>query len=146
MFNLLVAPFVLAGEPAQYPADLDAAHSWAYPGDVARTLVALSRDDRAWGRPWHVPAVSDLSVRAITARLAELAGLADHQLIAMSALALHNAALVDPITSGVPEMQYLSQRPFLMDGSRVTETFGVTPTPLDAVLTETVESFHRAVV
>jgi nucleoside-diphosphate-sugar epimerase len=55
MFNLMVAPSVLAGTPVHIPADLDAPHSWGYPGDVARMLVALSRDERAWGRAWHVP-------------------------------------------------------------------------------------------
>ncbi|WP_157467383.1 hypothetical protein [Frankia sp. QA3] len=58
--------------------DPDAAHSWAYVGDVARALVAISRDERAWGRVWHAPSVP-LSVRELSRRLAvALAEIAGH--------------------------------------------------------------------
>ncbi len=141
VFNLLVAPPVLAGETATVPADLDAAHSWGYPGDVARTLVALSRDERAWGRAWHVPPVSDGSVRQLATRFAELAGAPVPRLAAMSALDLHNAGLADPIVAQMWEMQYQYLRPCLLDASLTAQTFGLVPTPLDEVLLETAGAF-----
>jgi len=141
VFNLLVAPSVLAGGTVSVPADLDAPHSWAYPGDVARTLVTLSRDERAWGRAWHVPSISDLSVRKVATRFAELAGAPAPQLISMSPLDLHNAGLADPIIAQTWEMQYQYQRPFLVDASLTAQTFGLVPTPLDEVLLETAKGF-----
>lgn len=140
VFNLLVAPQVLAGQTADVPADLDAPHSWAYPGDVARTLVALSRDERAWGRAWHVPSVSDAPVRRLATRLAELAGAPAPRLTSMSPLDLHNAGLADPVVAQMWEMQYQYQRPCLLDASLTARTFGLSPTPLDQVLRETAEA------
>ncbi|MEV4362109.1 NAD-dependent epimerase/dehydratase family protein [Nonomuraea sp. NPDC004186] len=141
MFNLLIAPPVLAGEPAVVPADLDAPHSWSHPGDAANALVTLSRDERAWGRAWHVPPISDVTVREVTERFAELAGAPAPQLISMSPLDLHKAGLADPIMAQTWEMQYQYQRPFILDASLTVKTFGLTPTPLDDVLLETVKSF-----
>ncbi|WP_405802115.1 NAD-dependent epimerase/dehydratase family protein [Streptomyces sp. NBC_01506] len=141
MFNLLIAPPVLAGEPVVVPADLDAPHSWSHPGDAAHALVTLSRDERAWGRAWHVPPVSDAPVRAVTKRFAELAGAPVPQLTSMSPLDLHNAGLADPVIAQTWEMQYQYRRPFVLDASLTAKTFGLTPTPLDDVLLETAASF-----
>ncbi|WP_261569439.1 NAD-dependent epimerase/dehydratase family protein [Frankia gtarii] len=144
MFNLMVAPSVLAGNPVHIPADLDAAHSWGYPGDVARMLVAVSRDDQAWGRAWHVPPISDGSVREIAVRFADLTGAPVPQLANMSPLDLHNLAISDPIMAEVPEMQYLYQRPSVLDASLAARTFDLKPTPLDDVLIETANAITRS--
>lgn len=141
MFSLMVAPPVLAGEPATVPADLDVPHSWGYPGDVARALVTLSGDDRAWGHAWHVPPISDASVREVATRFAELAGAPTPRLNSMSPLDLHNAGLADPIIAQTWEMQYQYQRPCVLDASLSVRTFGLTPTPLDDVLLETAKAF-----
>ncbi|MEJ3747183.1 NAD-dependent epimerase/dehydratase family protein [Actinomycetes bacterium KLBMP 9797] len=145
MFNLMVAPAVLAGKPVHIPADLDAPHSWAYPGDVARLLVALSGDDRAWGRAWHVPSISDGSVREVAVRFAELTGKPMPPLVNMSPLDLHTLAITDPIMAEVPEMQYLYQRPAVLDASLAARTFDLKPSPLDDVLLETAEALARSV-
>lgn len=129
MFNLMVGPSVLAGKPVHIPADLDAPHSWGYPGDVARMLVALSRNERAWGRAWHVPPISDGSVHEVAVRFAELTGAPVPRLVSMSPLDLHNLAISDPIMAEVPEMQYLYQRPAVLDASLSVRTFDLKPTP-----------------
>jgi nucleoside-diphosphate-sugar epimerase len=51
----MLLPRILRGEAASYHGDLDAAHSWTYTQDVARTLVAAAQSDLSWGRAWHVP-------------------------------------------------------------------------------------------
>ncbi|MHB8060966.1 MAG: NAD-dependent epimerase/dehydratase family protein, partial [Gaiellaceae bacterium] len=48
-------PRLLAGKTVRVIGSPDMPHSWTYVPDVARTLVTLARDERAWGRPWHVP-------------------------------------------------------------------------------------------
>lgn len=144
MFNLLVAPSLLAGRPVVFPADLDAPHSWAYVGDVGRALATIARDARSWGRAWHPPVSSDLPLRAVANRLAELAGLPEPKLEPMSALELHQAALADPTTAEIVETQYLYQRPAVMGTALTAQTFGLEPTPLDDVLRETAEHFAVA--
>jgi glycine hydroxymethyltransferase len=64
-------PRLLAGKrPLVMQADLDAPHSFTYVPDVARTLVTLAGDDRAWGRAWHVPTAPAVSLREIATRMA----------------------------------------------------------------------------
>jgi nucleoside-diphosphate-sugar epimerase len=129
IFTLMVAPQVLAGEPAVVPADLDAVHTWTYTGDVGRALVAVSQDDRAWGRAWHGPSNSPVSVRTLSAQLAEIAGAPAPTLVRMSAEDLRAAGADDPVVAEFPEMQYMFQNPFILDSSRTQATFSLEPTP-----------------
>jgi nucleoside-diphosphate-sugar epimerase len=137
MFNLLIGPPVLAGREVVFPADLDAARSWTYTGDVAATVVAVAGSDRSWGRAWHTPQTSEASIREITVRFAAVAGMPEPTIREMTPLELHGAVLTDPIMAESAEMQYLYLRPSVLDWSPTAETFGLKPAPLDDVLRET---------
>jgi nucleoside-diphosphate-sugar epimerase len=136
LYTLLVAPAVLAGQPAFYPADLDVAHSWSYIGDAARTLVAAARSDVAWGRVWHVPSVSAASARELTALLAEAAGAPAPDLRRMSAAELREAGLGNSLMAEVSEMLYLYERPAILDSALTRQAFGLEPATLKDVLAE----------
>jgi nucleoside-diphosphate-sugar epimerase len=136
LYNMLVTPAILAGQPVSYPADLDAAHSWSSIGDVARTLVAAARSDEAWGRAWHVPSVSTASARELTELLAEVAGAPAPRLARLSAAELHEIGLGMPLMAEVSEMLYLYERPALLDAELTKRTFGLEPSPLKDVLIE----------
>src|SRR5262249_24120643 len=132
--TLMMAPQIAAGEPVVVPADLDAEHSWSFIGDVARALVAVSRDERSWGHAWHVPSTATVSIRALTTRFAELVEAPVPKLVRMSAEELALAGASDPVVAEFPEMQYMYQRPFVLDASKTERTFGLEPTPLDEAL------------
>lgn len=136
MFNMMIGPNVLAGREVVFPADLDAAHSWTYTGDVAATLVAVARSDASWGRAWHTPQTSDISIRAMTARFAEVAGVPLPPIREMTPQELHAQATADPLMAEMPEMQYLYRRPAVLDWTETATTFDLKPTPLDDVLRE----------
>jgi nucleoside-diphosphate-sugar epimerase len=141
MFNLMIGPNVLAGQEVVFPADLDVAHSWTYTGDVGRTLVAAARDDRSWGRAWHTPTVSDISIREITHRFAALTRSPEPRIRQMTPLELHEMVLADPIVAEVAEMQYLYLRPSTLDWSRTAATFDLKAADLDDVLRELAQGF-----
>jgi nucleoside-diphosphate-sugar epimerase len=135
-FNWLIAPAVREGREVVFPADLDVAHSWTYVGDVARTLVAVARSPHAWGRAWHTPQTSDLSIRAMTARFADLVGAPPPRVREMTPRELHAAMAADPVMNETAEMQYLYRRECVLDWSAAADGLGLKPTPLDDVLSE----------
>lgn len=136
-YALFVLGPVLAGEVASYPGDLDVPHSWNYTEDIARTLVAASREDRAWGRAWHVPVTSSLSVRALTGRLAELAGAPAPELRRIDSVELLALAQQQPLFAELVELLYSNENPHVLDSTRTEAVLGVRPTPLDEVLRAT---------
>ncbi|WP_418960617.1 NAD-dependent epimerase/dehydratase family protein [Streptomyces tritici] len=138
LLTSLVLPKLLAGARVSVPADLNAPHSWTYAGDVARTLVAAAADERAWGRPWHVPTAAPVSMAELAARAAVLAGVAAPRLSTMPTAVLWLGGLGNPIVRELRETQYQFRRPFVLDSSAATDAFGIEPRPIEDSLRETV--------
>lgn len=137
-FAIMVAPKVLAGKTALFPADLDAAHSWTGTGDAARTLIALAEDERAWGRAWHVPTNPPVSPRQLADRLAQVAGVPAPKLRRMPEWMLRAGGLTSPAARELPEVRYQLDRPFVLDSTLTEQTFGLAPTPFTDILREMV--------
>ncbi|MFE7189865.1 NAD-dependent epimerase/dehydratase family protein [Kitasatospora sp. NPDC057541] len=140
LFAFTVVPAVVAGEPVGYPADLDAAHSWSYVGDVAATLVAAARNETSWGRAWHVPSTSEVSARELAGRLAKAAGAPEPALTEVSRAELARSG--NEILAEVEEMGYLYDRPLLLDSTVTRETLAVAATPLETVVEESVRALR----
>lgn len=137
IYNLMVTPNVLSGQPAYYPGDLDAPHSWTYTEDAARTLIAAAKSDHAWGRAWHVPPTATASARDITTRLAALVGAPAPLLNRMTAADVVEAGRSDSIMAEVVEMLYLTESPFAMLADETSRLLNVRPSALDEVLADT---------
>jgi nucleoside-diphosphate-sugar epimerase len=136
-------PRVLAGKTVRVLGDPDAPHSWTYVPDVARTLVLLARDERAWGRPWHVPTNQPFSQREVVAALATLAGVRAPRVRGIPSWVVRAGGVVSPLLRELREVLYQFERPFVLDSSTFTRTFGLEPTPMDEALAKTLESWNE---
>jgi nucleoside-diphosphate-sugar epimerase len=130
-------PRLLAGKRVQMIGDPTQPHSWTYIPDVARALVRLGTDERAWGRPWHVPTAPARSVEQMVELLCDTA---DVRHVAVSTVpwpVVRAMGLVVPFMRELRETRYQFTRPFVLDSSAFTRTFGdrATPTGAAAVVT-----------
>jgi nucleoside-diphosphate-sugar epimerase len=119
------------------PADPDAPHSFTYTGDMARTLVALARDERAWGRAWHVPTVPAISIREVADRYCALVGVPRLSVRKIPRWVNHAAGRVNSMARELAEMDYQFYSPFHLDSTLTEQTFGLAPSPLEVALRET---------
>lgn len=132
-FTLLVAPRVREGELALVHGNPDTAHSFSYTEDVAAALVAVSGDERTWGRAWHAPVITTTLRQAATG-LAELHGTPEPRLEPLTERDLTLLAFTDPLWREFAEMSYMSERPFIVDDSDIRDTFGLKPSTLSEAL------------
>ena len=141
---------LVRGKKTYVLGDPDVPHSATYVPDVGRTLAKLGTDDRAWGRPWHVPTASASTQRQMAARFCEIAGAPAARVGALPPALLKVAGLFSPQVRELQETRYQFERPFLLDSTDCTETFGITATPLDdglgAVAHGAVEAMRRSTV
>ncbi|MGV9269065.1 NAD-dependent epimerase/dehydratase family protein [Kitasatospora sp. NPDC003701] len=134
-----VVPRVLRGKPVSTLGDPDAPHSWSYLPDVARALVEVAGEERAWGRPWHVPTAPALSGREMVDRLAARAGTGPVAVRRLSPVVLGAASLFSPLLRELKETRYQFDRPFVIDSSAYEAGFAVRATPVDEQVGATVE-------
>jgi nucleoside-diphosphate-sugar epimerase len=128
---------LLAGRPIRVLGNPDAPHSWTYVPDVARTLVVLATDARAWGRAWHVPTSPPRSQRQLITSMAEIAGLPTPSIGPVPNWVLRFGGLFSPTIREIREVLYQFDRPFILDSTLFSSTFGLDPTPLPEALTAT---------
>ena len=125
---------LLAEKRVYTVGDLDVPHSWTYVPDIGRALAVLGTDERAWGRPWHVPTAPPCSQREMAASICGAAGLPAPRLSAVPATALWAAGVFSPQMRELRETRYQFDRPFVLDSSAFTATFGIDPTPTGEAL------------
>jgi nucleoside-diphosphate-sugar epimerase len=145
LFNDFLLKPLLAGRTAWLPmGDLEAPHSWSYLPDIAKLTAVLATrgatEDAVWGRPWHVPTSPPRSMNEVVADLAAL-GLVRAPRIRRVPAPVMAMARVIPLIRELDETAYQFERPFVLDASAAEETFGLTPTPWDQALRETVAGF-----
>lgn len=137
-----VVPRVLAGKSVSLLGRTDQPHSWTAISDVAETLVALGADERALGRPWHVPTDAPLSQAALVTRMCELAGVAPVKVKTVPSMAVTLGGLIVPDMRELKEVIYQFEQPFVIDATDTTNTFGLEPTPIDETLKLTLDSYR----
>jgi nucleoside-diphosphate-sugar epimerase len=130
---------LLAGKRAYAPGPFDVPHSWTSIADVARTLVTVAADERAWGRAWLVPTNPPLTVRQLAARFAEANAVPGPKLTEIPSAVMWVTGVFSPLVRELRTTRYQFTRPFVIDSSTTTATFGITPTPLDDALRGTAD-------
>jgi nucleoside-diphosphate-sugar epimerase len=137
VFAIAVAKPMLAGRRAYSPTPLDVPHSWTSINDVAALLATVAGDERAYGRAWLVPTAEPLTMRQLAGRYAEVAGTPAPKLTAVPRSVLWAAGLFSRQLRELRTTAYQFNRPFVLDASETTATFGLTPQPLEQALRDT---------
>jgi nucleoside-diphosphate-sugar epimerase len=137
VFSSVLLPAIQKRRTAWAPGNPDLPHSFTYTGDMARTMVTLARDERAYGTAWHAPTLPAITIRELADRYTELTGQPRLKLRGLPRFAMRTAGLVVPMARELAEMDYQFYAPFHLDSKLTEETFGLAPTPLEVPLRET---------
>ncbi|MFF1607357.1 NAD-dependent epimerase/dehydratase family protein [Amycolatopsis sp. NPDC058278] len=134
IYALLIEPALKKGKAAWITGHLDMPHTFTVNADMARALVTLASQERAWGRPWHVPSPPAVTIRELARRYATAAGRPPIKLIQLPRFVMRTAGLIVPMAREVSEMDYQWYAPFRMDATETARAFQLTVTDLDTAV------------
>jgi nucleoside-diphosphate-sugar epimerase len=134
IFSVALAKPLRAGKRAFVPTPMDVPHSWTSIADVARTLVTVATDERAWGKAWPVPTNPPLTVRELAARFTTALGLPAAKVTSLPYSVIWAAGVFDPFIKELRTTRYQFAKPFVLDSTSTERTFGLAPTDLDTAL------------
>jgi nucleoside-diphosphate-sugar epimerase len=137
-----VIPRLLAGKSVTVMKSADTLHTWTATDDVARLLVTVALDERAWGRPWHVPSNPPRTQREAVGDLCRVAGVPLVTVKEYPSLLVRGMGLFSPMMRELPEVAYQFEDPFVLDSTAAQQTFGLAPTPWDAILAGAIASYR----
>ncbi|WP_221349391.1 SDR family oxidoreductase [Streptomyces beigongshangae] len=138
IYPLLIKSALQKGKAAWITGHLDMPHTFTFNGDMAQALITLAPEERAWGRPWHVPSAPAVTIRELARRYAVAAGRPPVKLIRIPRSVTRTAGLIVPIAREMAEMDYQWYAPFHMDATETADTFGLTATDLDTAVRDEV--------
>ena len=125
------------GKAASAFGDLDAPHTYTYIGDVGKVLAILGERDEALGQVWHVPNAETLTTRQFVTVIYEELGLPP-RISALGKAMLRVGGLFIPAARESIEMLYGFEKPYVVDGRKFTQTFGLQGTPVREAIKSTV--------
>ncbi|MCK2219963.1 NAD-dependent epimerase/dehydratase family protein [Actinomadura sp. ATCC 31491] len=133
-------PALRAGRTIQLVWPADVPHSWTYLPDVADALIVAGRDERAWGRPWHMPTAEPMTFREVGNRMAALLGRPAPRMVRIPWPVLRAAGMFSPMIGELSHTRYQFIAPYVLDSTAFQQTFGVAPTPVDQALKATLDA------
>lgn len=140
-----VFPAALAGRTATVLGELDQPHSYTYIPDIGEGLAVLGEHPDAPGEVWHLPNDPDTrTTRQLVETIYQIAGQRRTKLRTIPPLMLRGLALVNPTVRELLEMQYQFAEPFVVDSTKIAAQLGVTATPVDQAVADTVEAYRRS--
>jgi nucleoside-diphosphate-sugar epimerase len=133
----------LKGKAAQVLGNPDLLHTYTYVPDIGRALVVLGESDEALGKAWHLPNPETVTTRQIVEMIYKKLGYPPKIKAASKGL-IRMIGIFNPVVRELAEMMYEFEEPFLVDDTRFRKLFGLTATPLDKAIEETIEWYqHR---
>lgn len=118
--------------------DLDQPHSFTYVKDFGKALAIAGTDDRATGKVWHVPSGDPVTQHQLADMLSRQLGY-PVKARPSGKFILSLIGLFNPGARELVEMLYEFEKPFIMDATAMERTFGLTATPFEQRIAETLE-------
>ena len=138
-----LVPTVLAGRTMRVLGSLDQPHSFTYVPDLAAAMIAAASRRELWNSFLHAPTAGPVTQRRLVELVAAAGGVRVPRMSAIPARVLGAAGLVSRDMRELAETSYMFSRPFVLDSSASEQRLGLSPTPLEAGLAETVAWWRR---
>lgn len=132
-------PELLSGHTINWFGNPDALHSFTYLPDFARALITLGARPDALGRPWHVPSLPKMSIRAFASKAAKISGVADPRIRRTPRALLRAISLFNRPAGELIEMEYSFSSDFVIRHVDWDAAFDLGPTNVDAAIAATIE-------
>ncbi|SDL43263.1 Nucleoside-diphosphate-sugar epimerase [Arthrobacter sp. ov407] len=137
-----VFPAALAGKTANVLGDPDQPHTYTYIPDIGEGLAVLGEHPDAPGEIWHLPNDPETrTTRELVDMIYKHAGQPRTRLRAVPPLLLRGLSLINSTVRELLEMQYQFEEPFIVGSSKIADRLGLTATPLDQAIAETLVDY-----
>jgi nucleoside-diphosphate-sugar epimerase len=141
MTNLAIKP-ALSGKAINLLGRLDQLHTFSYVKDFGRLMATLGTNQSALGQVWFAPSPPAITQATFVQILSQVLDKPVKTMV-LSPLLAQILGLFHKNIAEVHEMLYQFTAPFVIDTQKAQTAFGLTPTPIDVAISETVAWCQR---
>lgn len=133
-----LVPTVLAGRTMRVLGSLDQPHSFTYVPDLAAAMITAAGRQDLWNSFLHAPTAAPVTQRRLVELVAAAGDVRTPKVSAIPAWVLRASGVVNREMRELAETSYMFTDAFVLDSSSSEQRLGLSPTPLEAGLAETV--------
>ncbi len=129
------------GKKADWLASVDKIHNFTYTPDAGKATALLGNTADAYNQVWHLPTSHEKinGKQWIEAIAKEMNVQPKYQVLPVWMMSI--LGIFMPQIKEISDISYQSDRDYFFDSSKFEKRFGITPTPLEIGIRETVRSF-----
>jgi nucleoside-diphosphate-sugar epimerase len=116
-----VVPNLIKGKKVQLLGAIDQPHTWTSPEDVARLMMTVGQDSRAWGKAWHVPSNEPKTQLEVVQDIARALGVPKPKVSSIPLSIQKIIGLFNPVVKELINSNYQFDKP-LKRGKRSLKT------------------------
>lgn len=131
-------PTVLAGKTMRVVGSLDAPHSFTYVPDLAAAMIKAAATPELRNSFLHAPTAPPVTQRQLIEQVAATAGVPVPRMSALPSGLLKTLGVAVRSMKELAETAYQFDRPFVVDSTASEARLGLSPTPVEIGLKETV--------
>jgi len=114
----------ISNEKARWYGKLDELHEFIFIGDAAKAMIIVSQRPDAFSQDFNIPGPEPISAREFISLVFKQAGF-EPKMTGTSRTFIRLAGLFNSLAREFAEMQYLTEEPLILDGSKFRKIFGV---------------------
>lgn len=138
-----VVPNLVKGKKIQLLGAIDQLHTWTDPEDVARLMIVVGQDERAWGKPWHVPSNEPKTQLQVVQDISNALGVPVPDVSSIPLVMQKLIGIFNPVIKELLNSNYQFDGPFIMSDTKTRNTFGLTPKKWDKVIDDLVSAYKN---
>ncbi|MFM8211934.1 MAG: NAD-dependent epimerase/dehydratase family protein [Actinomycetes bacterium] len=138
-----VVPNLLKGKKIQLLGAIDQPHTWTDPEDVANLMMVIGQDERAWGKPWHVPSNEPKTQLEVVEEIARALGVAKPKVSSIPLAMQKLIGLFNPVVKELINSNYQFEKPFIMSDQKTRNTFGISPKKWEKVIQDLIAPYLK---
>jgi nucleoside-diphosphate-sugar epimerase len=138
-----VVPNLLKGKKIQLLGAINQPHTWTDPEDVANLMMTIGQDERAWGKPWHVPSNEPKTQLEVVEDIARALGVAKPKVSSIPVVLQKLIGLFNPVVKELLNSNYQFNKPFIMSDERTRNTFGIAPKKWEKVIQDLITPYLK---
>jgi nucleoside-diphosphate-sugar epimerase len=138
-----VVPNLLKGKKIQLLGAMDQPHTWTDPEDVANLMMVIGQDERAWGKPWHVPSNEPKTQLEVVEEIARALGVAKPKVSSIPLAMQKLIGLFNPVVKELINSNYQFEKPFIMSDQKTRNTFGISPKKWEKVIQDLIAPYLK---
>jgi nucleoside-diphosphate-sugar epimerase len=138
-----VVPNLVKGKKIQLLGAIDQLHTWTDPEDVARLMIVVGQDEKAWGKPWHVPSNEPKTQLQVVQDISNALGVPVPNVSSVPLVMQKLIGIFNPVVKELLNSNYQFDGPFIMSDTKTRNTFGLTPKKWDKVIDDLFSAYKN---